>query len=208
MIALVYGGAASGKSEYAEAMMLRLTGPRIYVATMRPFGDEALRRVKKHVDRRREMGFSTIECYGSLASTIIPHDSAVLLECMGNLATNLLYQQGDAGAPSTIEGIEAFSTRPVQTAIDEVDRSVDHLCESASDVVLVCNDVFSSGEAYPSETMAYVDVLGAATVHAAARADVAVEVVCGIPVYHKGSREMFLAHAKAPACCEQGEMHR
>ena len=44
MFTLVVGGAASGKSEYAEQLILRAGAlPRYYVATMEPFGAEAVR---------------------------------------------------------------------------------------------------------------------------------------------------------------------
>jgi len=193
VIALVYGGAASGKSEYAEAMMMQMSGPRIYVATMRPFDEEAYARVEKHVSRRREMGFSTEECYDELTSIDVPGDAAVLLECMGNLTTNLLYAADGEGTPSTIEGVEAFQTLPVDVTVARIDRSIDHLCAHARDCVLVSNDIFSSGEAYPPETTAYVEALGQAMAHAAENADFVIEVVCGIPVYRKGTREGFMS---------------
>ena len=43
MTALVFGGAASGKSEYGEKLVCSLprTGELIYLATMEPFGPEA-----------------------------------------------------------------------------------------------------------------------------------------------------------------------
>ena len=38
MFCLITGGSGSGKSEYAEHMVLRLgTGPRLYIAPMYPF---------------------------------------------------------------------------------------------------------------------------------------------------------------------------
>ena len=36
MFTLVIGGAASGKSEYAESLLLGAPGPRYYLATMEP----------------------------------------------------------------------------------------------------------------------------------------------------------------------------
>ena len=56
MMVLVTGGAASGKSEYAERLVCSelpgtaeapaAEGPRIYVAAMQPFGSEAEERIR------------------------------------------------------------------------------------------------------------------------------------------------------------------
>ena len=67
MLTLVIGGAASGKSEYAEARVLTLPGRRIYIATMEPFDDECRARIRKHRAMRAEKGFETVECYTNLA---------------------------------------------------------------------------------------------------------------------------------------------
>lgn len=40
MFTLVIGGAASGKSEYAEAHVETLPGRRLYIATMEPWDEE------------------------------------------------------------------------------------------------------------------------------------------------------------------------
>ena len=39
-VTLVIGAAASGKSAYAESLCLGHDGPRVYLATMEPFGEE------------------------------------------------------------------------------------------------------------------------------------------------------------------------
>lgn len=187
MITLVYGGAASGKSEYAEAVMARLDMPRLYVATMQPFGQEALQRIERHIIRRHDGGFETAECYGSLAGLVVPAGSAVLLECLGNLAANLLYEPVARGV-----GEQVYHVRPDNRTVNDIEASIDHVCDAARDAVIVGNDVFASGECYADETMAYLDVLGTAMIHAAARADFVVEVVCGIPVYRKGARQQLL----------------
>ena len=45
MFTLVIGGAASGKSAYAESLVLRAPcRPRYYIATMEPFDDEGCAR--------------------------------------------------------------------------------------------------------------------------------------------------------------------
>ena len=43
MFTLVIGGAASGKSEYAESLLLGAPGPRYYLATMEPMEDAECR---------------------------------------------------------------------------------------------------------------------------------------------------------------------
>ena len=53
MFTLVIGGAASGKSEYAELHVTRLTGRRIYLAAMRPWDQECLGRIARHRLLRR-----------------------------------------------------------------------------------------------------------------------------------------------------------
>lgn len=40
-VTLVIGAAASGKSAYAESLCLGHDGPRVYLATMEPFGKRA-----------------------------------------------------------------------------------------------------------------------------------------------------------------------
>ena len=79
---LVCGGAASGKSAYAESMLCRLSGsaPRIYLATMMPYGDEAASRIARHRAQRAGAGFETRECPCGLSEVSVPPDSAVLLE--------------------------------------------------------------------------------------------------------------------------------
>ena len=56
MFTLVIGGAASGKSEYAEGLALASPhSPRYYIATMEPFGEEGRARVAKHRRMREDL---------------------------------------------------------------------------------------------------------------------------------------------------------
>ena len=92
MFTLVVGGAASGKSEYAEQLILRAGAlPRYYVATMEPFGAEARARIARHRVLRAQKRFETIECPVGLSRVLLPARGAALLECLSNLAANELY---------------------------------------------------------------------------------------------------------------------
>ena len=62
MIVLVTGGSGSGKSEYAEQLVMRFGDcRRFYVATMEVFGEEGREKVLRHKRLRRGKGFVTLE---------------------------------------------------------------------------------------------------------------------------------------------------
>ena len=77
MYILVSGGAASGKSEYAESLVLTCAArPRLYVATMEVWDDESRARVARHRAMRRDKGFQTIEAPRRLFEAALPTGGA------------------------------------------------------------------------------------------------------------------------------------
>ncbi|MCD7837928.1 MAG: bifunctional adenosylcobinamide kinase/adenosylcobinamide-phosphate guanylyltransferase, partial [Clostridiales bacterium] len=104
MMTLVSGGAGSGKSAYAEALILQsAVAPRIYLATMQAWGEEGRQRVKRHRRLRAGKGFFTVEQPLDLSEVEIPQGSAVLLEDLSNLTANECF--GGAGFAGTEERI-------------------------------------------------------------------------------------------------------
>ena len=92
MFILITGGSGSGKSEFAEAQILRLSREkRIYLATMKCFDEESKKRIARHRKMRAEKQFETVEWYLNLKKADIPEGSSVLLECMSNLVANEMY---------------------------------------------------------------------------------------------------------------------
>ena len=171
MMTLVVGGSASGKSAYAEDLILAAKGwPRTYIATMEPFDDECLRRIEKHRRMRAEKRFETLECYTDLASVTVPPDSVVLLECMSNLCANEMYSPRGSG----------------ERAAEVILRGVERLRDQCGDLVVVSNEVFAGGSRYEEGTLAYLRQLAQINRRMAAIADNVCEVACGIPVYYKG----------------------
>jgi len=169
MTYLIFGGSASGKSMVAETLACKFSAPRIYIATMRPWGDECHNRIEKHRAQREGKGFETIENYGDMTDVTLPPHAAVLLECMGNMTANVQFD------PATAE--------PVSEVLS---RGVDYLAGKAEHLIVVSNDVFLEQLPTDCETVHYLDHLGGVNRHMATTFDAVVEVVCGIPIFHKG----------------------
>ena len=169
MLTLVVGGAASGKSAYAERLVLQTALPRYYLATMQVWDAECAARVEKHRRMRAEKQFETLECPLHLGTVRLPARGTALLEDLGNLTANELYDPAGAG--------EAASA--ILDGLDKLAAQCEHL-------VVVSNEVFSGGANYAGDTDRYLKALAQVNNALAARADAVVRVVCGIPVYHKG----------------------
>lgn len=171
MFTLVIGGAASGKSEYAENLILR-TGalPRIYIATMEPLDDESRARVARHRAMRAQKNFETLECYMGLEHLRLSNEGTVLLECMSNLVANEMYSPHGAG----------------MDAEAAILRGVDVLLSQCRELVVVSNEVFSGGCDYEGDTLRYLRVLASVNRFLAGKADRVAEIVCGQAVYYKG----------------------
>ena len=167
MLTLVIGGAASGKSEFAENLVLTLPGRRVYVATMEPYDGECLARIEKHRRQRAGKGFLTLERYRDLGGLEVPTGANVLLECMSNLLANELYSPQGGGSAAVLGGVE-------------------RLCARCANLTIVTNEVFSGGKDYEGDTLRYLRVLGWVNRALAARANRVVEVVCGCANVLKG----------------------
>ena len=168
MLTLVLGGAGSGKSAFAEALLARAAAKtRVYLATMEPYGAEAAARVAKHRNTRAGKGFVTEERFTDLARLELPDGCAVLLEDLGNLCANELFSPDGGGE-------------------DALRRGLARLIQNCREVIVVSNEVFSGGADYAGETLRYLSVLARTHRWLAAKADAVVEVCCGVPIYYKG----------------------
>ena len=170
MLTLVVGGAASGKSAYAERLVLQTALPRYYLATMQIWDAECAARVEKHRRMRAEKQFETLECPLHLGTVRLPARGTALLEDLGNLTANELYDPA---------GADEAAASAILDGLDRLAAQCEHL-------VVVSNEVFSGGADYAGDTDRYLKALAQVNNALAARADAVVRVVCGIPVYYKG----------------------
>ena len=172
MMTLVTGGASCGKSAEAERLCSSEGGRLVYLAAMRPFGEEGAQRVRKHRAQRAGKGFITIECYEDFEAALdddrIP-GATVLLECLSNVVANEMF--GDAV--------------PQDGVADRIVDAIVALSRRCGRLVIVGNDVGGDGEAYPRETRAYQEVLGEVSCRLATLSDQVIECVAGVPVMVK-----------------------
>ena len=96
---LVLGGAASGKSAFAEARVLADGGAPVYVATAQAFDVEMTAKIAAHRDARGP-GWATVEAPLDVAGALdgAPRHAPVLLDCATLWLSNLLHAGHDVAA--------------------------------------------------------------------------------------------------------------
>lgn len=97
-ITLVLGGARSGKSAYAEALIG--DQPAVYLATAQAFDAEMAERLRLH-RARRGPNWTTVEEPLELAAALCAHDTAgrpVLVDCLTLWLSNILLAERDVAA--------------------------------------------------------------------------------------------------------------
>jgi len=166
-LTLILGGARSGKSRYAESLIVAQPPPWAYVATAEAADDEMAERISAH-RARRGTGWHTVEAPRDLAAALA--DCAkmpVLVDCLTLWLSNLMLAEAD-----------------IETEIERLETSlavVDAL------VVLVANEVGSGiVPDYPLGRR-FRDWQGILNQRLAARAERVVLMVAGLPLAVKGT---------------------
>lgn len=173
MTTLITGGAKCGKSRLAERLLDNCRGRKLYIATMKPFGEEAFAAIERHRKIRAGKGFETIEKYTGLDEIQISGKSHILLECIANLCAN-----------------EMFENEKICDPTEHIIRGIEHLRKRAETLVIVTNNVGSDGVDYGSETNKYIEVMGRVNALITGISDNVAECVYGVPVVLKGRLEI------------------
>lgn len=166
-LTLVLGGARSGKSRHAEALVTALPPPWRYVATAQAFDGEMRARIAEHRARRAE-GWETLEASLDLAGAIADAGARpVLVDCLTLWLTNVMLAERDVAA--------------------ECDRLVAACAVAPGPLVLVGNEVGLG--IVPDNALArrFRDAAGVLHQRLAADADRVVFLVAGLAMPVKGS---------------------
>jgi adenosylcobinamide kinase / adenosylcobinamide-phosphate guanylyltransferase len=166
-LTFVLGGARSGKSRYAENLVMECKPPWVYVATAQAFDDEMSARIAEHRHRRDER-WRTVEAPLDLPEAITAHGNEgrpVLIDCLTLWLSNVML----AGQDSTAE----------------LQRLVTALSGVSGPVVIVSNEVGFG--IVPDNALAreFRDAQGRVNMQIAAIADRAVLIAAGLPLILK-----------------------
>ena len=161
-LTLVLGGARSGKSAWAEGIVLESGLEPVYVATAEPLDDEMAARIARHRSER-DPRFRTVEAPRDLARAIARESRpgrAILVDCLTLWLTNLMV----AGQP--LDEAEAALTRALETA--------------SGPVVLVSNEVGQGVVPVDRMSRDFIDAAGRLHQALARRADAVFLLTAGL----------------------------
>ncbi len=114
VMTLVLGGARSGKSRHAEALIEAEAAPWAYIATAQAWDEEMRVRISEHRVRRCE-GWQTIDAPLDLAAALAtPHPA--LVDCLTLWLTNLMLGEHDIAA-ATVALESALADRMAPTVL-------------------------------------------------------------------------------------------
>ena len=174
-LTFLFGGSASGKSAAAEELAGAGPGPRFYIATMEPYGEDGRRRIARHRQMRADKGFETVERYTGLKDLRLPARGTALLECLGNAIANEMFSSAGVGPEGALEAVL---------------QGIEALRRQCSRLIVVGNDVFADGAAqYEPSTQQWIAIMAQAHRRLAQQADRVCEAVCGLALWRKGAAE-------------------
>lgn len=166
-LSLVIGGAASGKSRFAENLVGTSGHQKIYVATAQSFDAEMAAKIAKHRADRDAL-WRTFEAPLDLSAAFDAcwQDEIILLDCLTMWLSNHLLADSDLQL--------------------EIDKLMGQLAIAKVPVVLVTNEVGAS--VVPENALArrFQSEQGHINQRVARHADLVVTVIAGLPMVLKG----------------------
>ncbi|WP_315805125.1 bifunctional adenosylcobinamide kinase/adenosylcobinamide-phosphate guanylyltransferase [Bradyrhizobium sp. SZCCHNS3002] len=163
-LTLVLGGARSGKSRHAEALVTALPPPWTYVATAQAFDAEMTDRIAQHKARRTE-GWQTLETSHDLPS--------------------LVRASGDSGTPMLIDCLTLWLSNVMLADMDVPARCaelIDALGNALGPIVAVSNEVGLGIVPDNALARAFRDAQGRLNQDVAAVADRVILMAAGLPL--------------------------
>lgn len=188
MITLVTGGARSGKSKRAEALISQSIGQKLYIATAIPYDDEMKERIKKHQESR-PADWTTYEGFRDL-NLVIPETGAmyggILLDCVTIWMTNLMFdyigeKDFDQFSEDELNTMESTLMNQVVLFIDAI-KALEKNKESKIQIVLVTNEIGMGLVPETKLSRVFRDIQGRVNQYLGSQSDHVELVVCGIPI--------------------------
>ncbi|MDG1115831.1 MAG: bifunctional adenosylcobinamide kinase/adenosylcobinamide-phosphate guanylyltransferase [Flavimaricola sp.] len=163
----VLGGAASGKTAFAERLVLSSGLKPVYIATAQAFDSEMQAKIDRHKDDRGT-GWRTVEEPVDLASALstVSGGEAVLIDCATLWLTNIILGEADAAAAEA-DLLEAVARCPAP-------------------VIIVSNEVGAGIVPENALARTFRNAQGKLNQRLAGQADTVIAVMAGLPLVLKG----------------------
>lgn len=182
---LVFGGARSGKSAYAEQLARDSGKEVLYLATAQAGDGEMATRIAHH-RTQRPGDWPTVEEPLRLGTALLAHarpDRLLLVDCLTLWLSNLMFSSGETYPDvGDITLPELFHRERAQLL-----SALAELQGSGCDIVLVSNEVGMGIVPYGAISRSFTDEAGRLNQAVAAACQRAVFVAAGLPLVLKGA---------------------
>lgn len=191
-IIFVTGGAKSGKSKFAEELILSLNDGKqenVYLATSLVFDEEMKEKVRLHKERRKNY-WGTVETYKNFESNLNKYfpkteneiKNNMLVDCLTNMITNIIFEEKDVDWDN-------FDKKSYVKIVEKLNKNVENIVNELLNItsqfqntVIVSNELgLGLVPSYPLGRY-FREIAGKMNQAVAERADEVYFVVSGIPM--------------------------
>lgn len=167
MIIFITGGTRSGKSHFAQQLALQLHANPVYLATARIWDADFSERVKRHqADRGPE--WTNYEAYRDLHQFPLQNQT-VVIDCVTLWLTNLFVDHGN----------------DLEKSLADFKREINHIGQLPGTFLIISNELGMGVHAATETGRKFTDLQGWANQYVAAKAEEAIFMVSGLPLYLK-----------------------
>ncbi len=169
MIIYICGCARSGKSSFAQKMALKLSSAPVYVATAKIWDEDFAKRIERHkIERGPE--WTSIETEKDIYLQPIS-GRVVVIDCVTLWLTNLFMQQED----DIDKSLAAFK------------KEIDTIYALNGTFIIISNEIGMGVHAETDIGRKFTDLQGWANQYVANKAEEAIFMVSGLPLWLKKS---------------------
>ena len=193
-MALIFitGGAKSGKSKFAEELILSLNNGKqenVYLATSLVFDEEMKEKVRLH-KKRRKNDWGTVETYKNFENNLNKYfpetkngiKNNMLVDCLTNMITNIIFEEKDVDWDN-------FDKKSYVKIVEKLDKNVENtvnellnITNQFENTIIVSNELgLGLVPSYPLGRY-FREIAGKMNQVVAKRADEVYFVVSGIPM--------------------------
>ncbi|WP_297637316.1 bifunctional adenosylcobinamide kinase/adenosylcobinamide-phosphate guanylyltransferase [uncultured Clostridium sp.] len=180
MIIFISGGSKSGKSRIGESFSktLHKEGDLYYLATMKPMGNEDIRKIENHKKDRIGTSFKAVEINYNIekAGEFLKEEDTVLLDSITSLVANEMFK-----------GELLLEEEDIEKKVSKkIFKEVENLSLKVRNLIIVSDYIFSDSLIYDPITENYKRELGNINTGLSKLSDISIYVSYGVMEIFKG----------------------